>query len=160
MKARTASRLAWSLWVVAIVLLIVNVVFSVRADALGDIGVFVFVYPIFLLAFATVGALIAARQPGNAIGWVFIGTGLAWAILGAADAYAAYALATGQEASLAARAADWVNIWFYGRGSSCRSRSCSCCSRTGGCRRRAGGRSCGSRSWGTSGSSSGTGSTQ
>jgi len=116
MKARTASRLAWSLWVVAIVLLVVNVVLSVRADSLGDNGVFVFVYPIFLLAFATVGALIAARQPGNAIGWVFIGTGLAWAVLGAADAYAAYALATGQEASLAARAADWVNIWFYGPG--------------------------------------------
>ena len=47
---------------------------------------------------------------------VFIGTGLAWAVLGAADAYAAYALATGQEASFAARAADWVNIWFYGPG--------------------------------------------
>jgi signal transduction histidine kinase len=116
MRARTASRLAWSLWIVALGLLVVNVVLSVRADALGGNGIFVFVYPIFLLAFATVGALIAARQPGNAIGWVFIGTGLAWAVLGAADAYAAYALATGQEASLAARAADWVNIWFYGPG--------------------------------------------
>ena len=99
-----------------LVLLVANVVLSVRADTLGDTGVFVFVYPIFLLAFATVGALVAARQPGNAIGWVFIGTGLAWAVLGAADAYAAYALATGQEASFAARAADWVNIWFYGPG--------------------------------------------
>ena len=116
MTARTASRLAWSLWGAALALLVANVVLSVRADTLGDTGVFVFVYPIFLLAFATVGALIAARQPGNAIGWVFIGTGLAWAMLGAADAYAAYALATGQEASFAARAADWVNIWFYGPG--------------------------------------------
>ena len=116
MTARMASRLAWTLWVVALVLLIVNVVFSVRADALDDNDLFVFVFPIFLLAFATVGALIAARQPANAIGWVFIGTGLAWAVLGAADAYAAYAVATGQEASFAARAADWVNIWFYGPG--------------------------------------------
>ncbi|HET9248424.1 MAG TPA: sensor histidine kinase [Actinomycetota bacterium] len=116
MTQRTASRLAWSLWGAAIVLLIANLVLSVRADALGDDGVFAFVYPVFLLAFATVGALIAARQPGNAIGWVFIGTGLAWAVLGTADAYAAYALATGQEASFAARAADWVNIWFYGPG--------------------------------------------
>ena len=116
MTQRTASRLAWSLWGTAIALLIANLVLSVRADALGDDGVFAFVYPIFLLAFSTVGALIAARQPGNAIGWVFIGTGLAWAVLGTADAYAAYALATGQEASFAARAADWVNIWFYGPG--------------------------------------------
>jgi signal transduction histidine kinase len=100
----------------AVVLLIVNIVLSIRAGTLADVDVFVFVYPIFLLAFSSVGALIAARQPGNAIGWVFIGTGLAWAVLGSADAYAAYALATGQEASLAARAADWVNIWFYGPG--------------------------------------------
>jgi signal transduction histidine kinase len=116
MRGRTASRLAWSLWGITLGLLILNLVLSIRADALGDNGVFVLVYPIFLLAFGTVGALIAARQPGNAIGWVFIGTGLAWAVLGAADAYAAYALATGQQASLAARAADWVNIWFYGPG--------------------------------------------
>jgi signal transduction histidine kinase len=116
MNARTASRLAWSLCALAVVLLIVNIVLSIRAGTLADVDVFVFVYPIFLLAFSSVGALIAARQPGNAIGWVFIGTGLAWAVLGSADAYAAYALATGQEASLAARAADWVNIWFYGPG--------------------------------------------
>ena len=116
MNGRAASRLAWSLWGTAFALLIVNLVLSIRADAVGDQGVFVFVYPFFLLAFATVGALIAGRQPGNAIGWVFIGTGLAWAVLGAADAYAAYALATGQEASLAARTADWGNIWFYGPG--------------------------------------------
>ena len=116
MKARTASRLAWSLSGVALALLVLNVVLSIRADALGSDGIFVFVYPIFLLAFATVGSLIASRQPRNAIGWVFIGTGLAWAVLGAADAYAAYALSIGEEASLAARTADWVNIWFYGPG--------------------------------------------
>ena len=116
MTRRTASRLAWSLWGTAIVLLVTNLVLSLRSDALGDDGVFAFVYPVFLVAFSTVGALIAARQPNNAIGWVFIGTGLAWAVLGTADAYAAYALATGQEATFAARAADWVNIWFYGPG--------------------------------------------
>ena len=116
MKARTASRLAWSLFALTAVLLIVNIVFSIRADGLGDSGLLVLVYPIFLLAFPIVGALIAAREPGNAIGWVFIGTGLGWAVLGVADAYAAYALSTGQEATLAARTADWVNIWFYGPG--------------------------------------------
>ena len=116
MTPRTASRLAWSLCGAAVAFLIANVVLSIMAGALDEDGISVLVYPIFLLAFSTVGALIAARQPGNAIGWVFIGTGLAWAVLGAADGYAAYALSTGGEASLAARAADWVNIWFYGPG--------------------------------------------
>ena len=116
MRPRTASRLAWSLSGLAVALLVVNLVLSIRADVVGSDGIFVFVYPIFLLAFAAVGALIASRQPWNAIGWVFIGTGLAWAFLGATDAYAAYALSIGEEASLAARAADWVNIWFYGPG--------------------------------------------
>ena len=116
MTPRTASRLAWSLCSAAVALLIANVVLSIMAGTLDEDGISVLVFPIFLLAFSTVGALIAARQPGNAIGWVFIGTGLAWAVLGAADGYAAYALSTGGEASLAARAADWVNIWFYGPG--------------------------------------------
>jgi signal transduction histidine kinase len=116
MRARTASRLAWLLCGVTLALLVANVVLSIPAGSLTDEGAFVFVYPVFLLAFSTVGALIAARQPGNAIGWVFIGTGLAWAVLGAADAYAAYALSIGRQATLAARAADWVNIWFYGPG--------------------------------------------
>ena len=84
MTARTASRLAWSLW-------------GRRSaagrqrrplgpgDTLGDTGVFVFV-PDLPARLRHGGRLIAARQPGNAIGWVFIGTGLAWAVLGAADA--------------------------------------------------------------------------
>ena len=40
MTPRTASRLAWSLWGTAIVLLVTNLVLSLRSDALGDDGVF------------------------------------------------------------------------------------------------------------------------
>ena len=46
MTERTASRLAWSLWGVAVVLLIVNLVLSIAAGVLAEEGVFVFVYPI------------------------------------------------------------------------------------------------------------------
>ena len=116
MNAPTASRLAWSLWAVGLALLVVNLVLTVAAGTSADEGVFLFVLPIFLVSFTTVGALIAGRQPGNAIGWVFIGTGVAWAILGTADTYAAYALSVGRETTLLARAADWINLWFYGPG--------------------------------------------
>ena len=96
-----------------LVLLVLNVVLSVRADTLGDTGVFVFVYPIFLLAFATVGALIArpgaTRSGGCSSGPA--SPGRCWG----RRRYAAYARHR-SGGILAARAADWVNIWFYGPG--------------------------------------------
>jgi hypothetical protein len=42
------------------------------------------------LAFPTVGALVASRQPRNPIGWIFCAQGVALALLALTDAYARY----------------------------------------------------------------------
>ena len=47
---------------------------------------------VVLLAFATVGALIAARRPSNPIGWIFCGVALLMALESAAFSYAIYGL--------------------------------------------------------------------
>ncbi|HEX5937200.1 MAG TPA: histidine kinase [Actinomycetota bacterium] len=112
----TASRLAWSLWGAAVLLLVGSALLAIPSGTLTEEGYFAILFPFFLLAYSTIGALIAARQPGNAIGWTFCATGLAWAAASMADAYAAYAAAIGVETSSAARAADWVSLWFYGLG--------------------------------------------
>ena len=49
-------------------------------------------FSIIYLAFPVVGALIASRQPRNAIGWLFLATGLGRSIDFALLGYATYAL--------------------------------------------------------------------
>lgn len=68
MKPRTASRLAWSLWIVGLAFASSAIVFAVlgrstppSADSFGPRGFGV----LFTLAFGTVGAVVASRRPAN-----------------------------------------------------------------------------------------------
>jgi signal transduction histidine kinase len=65
------------------------------------------------LSWAVVGALIASRQPGNPIGWIFCGLTLFVALTSPFDAYAErfYAGEGGSEA--AAEAAVWFASWTW-----------------------------------------------
>jgi signal transduction histidine kinase len=117
MTRRTASRLAWGLWAVipatllGSVLLVVLTEYSISEELAG-----VFIVPILLLAFGTVGVLVASRRPENPIGWILLGTGVAWAIPGLADTYAGYAQAAGLTGTFLAKLADWPNLWFFAPG--------------------------------------------
>jgi hypothetical protein len=51
-------------------------------------------FAVLFLSFATVGALVSARQPRNAIGWLFLAGGLAAALEEPLLGWATYALAT------------------------------------------------------------------
>ena len=114
MSPRTASRLAWSLWAGTMTLLGGAAFFGVAGHTFGVESGLVVVVPIFLLAFATVGALVAGRQPRNPIGWIFCATGVAWALSSLADGYAGYAMFNGRTDQILARLADSFDIWFYG----------------------------------------------
>jgi hypothetical protein len=82
-SARTATRLAWALWALILVIQAAGLVFyglagnssSANLVSAGIVAFFVF------QLFATVGAVIAARRPENPIGWLFLAvpllTGLA-----------------------------------------------------------------------------------
>jgi hypothetical protein len=78
-------------------------VYGVAAHDLAD-G---FEFTPLLLAFAVVGAFIAARRPRNPIGWLFLAEGLAFAAAVATSAYAAEAMRTGASSAIAAWA-DWA----------------------------------------------------
>src|SRR5688500_3115497 len=45
-------------------------------------------WPALFLAYPVVGSLVAARQPRNAVGWLFCAVGLLWALSFSAAAYA------------------------------------------------------------------------
>ena len=116
---RTASRLAWSLFALAIALSLIAVVLLALSwsEPLppGSFGFRGFTL-LFVATFGTVGALVASRQPANPIGWIFLAGAVISGIQELAQEYAIYAAATPRVplASLAAWIPAW--IWIPGTG--------------------------------------------
>ena len=104
MSARAASRLGWSVWAVCIALsgftlalAILSIGLEPRASGLDGPpsaadAVTAAVYFVAVAAFATVGAFVIWRRPGNAIGWVFLAIGVAVSVRVGAAQYAEYSL--------------------------------------------------------------------
>jgi hypothetical protein len=94
-KPRSAARLAWSLWALAVLGLAsggvwgyINRRVPTEEPVLVGVG-----FGLVALALATVGALVASRRRGNPIGWIFLGQGVALGVgAGFAGGYAAYGL--------------------------------------------------------------------
>jgi hypothetical protein len=72
--------------------------------------------PVVILAFSTVGALVASYRPGNAIGWLFLSGAFLWTAGELALEYGVYALITEQGASPAGAWAAWFGAWARGIG--------------------------------------------
>ncbi len=96
MSARATAWIAWSSWLlyVAVVVLALVLYFLASHPTDSPAGLsFVmgtFTAMALFLAFPTVGALVASRQPRNPIGWIFCAQGVALALLALSDAYARY----------------------------------------------------------------------
>ena len=90
-------RLAWCLWATSVVLAVVGICFLVvndgtrHANSIGS-PVVDAVFGVLFLTYPTVGAAIASREPGNAIGWLFLGAGLGAAIEDSMLGYATHTL--------------------------------------------------------------------
>ncbi|HEX6484879.1 MAG TPA: hypothetical protein VF043_39040 [Ktedonobacteraceae bacterium] len=92
MSKRTAFWLAWFTWVLYLVITIVSLLFQMKnapSEVLSDIF-----NALVLLAFATVGSLIASRRPENPIGWIFCISTLLWALGDVMLEYTTYAFIT------------------------------------------------------------------
>ena len=81
-RSRTRMVLAWALWLVTFgccaagLLVTLAVVRPLTLSVLAEGAVYAF---FLVLGSATVGLLLALRRPGNPIGWLYSGAGLAWA---------------------------------------------------------------------------------
>ena len=113
---------AWPgrLWGLCVALTAVALVlFVINGDArpAGSYGTLDAVIDVAILGFPTVGVAITLRQPGNAIGWLFLATGLGNAFAQALLEYGAYALLRapgtvpgGAWAGLIADAVIWPSV--------------------------------------------------
>src|SRR5271163_1205686 len=77
---------AWSIWAVTVAMsvagLLSNTLYPLPAELASQAGSGLngVVGGVFIAAFATVGALLAWKRPGNPIGWLLSATGLAYAV--------------------------------------------------------------------------------
>ena len=63
--------------------------------------------------FAVVGALLVARRPANAVGWILSAVGIMVGIFPAGETYAAYVMTTRGQPDALAVAGAWVNAWYW-----------------------------------------------
>jgi len=84
--AAAAFWRAWSIWVVSVAATATALGYSAvhplpaKLASQAGSGLGGVVAAVFVAAFATVGALLAWKRPGNPIGWLLSGTGLAYAV--------------------------------------------------------------------------------
>jgi hypothetical protein len=65
------------------------------------------------IAFATVGALVASRQPRNAVGWMFLAIGLLVALSVSGGEYASYVFVEEPGSLPGGRLAAWFYVWTW-----------------------------------------------
>ena len=108
MSRRTASWLAWSVWLLCVALISFALLFyflsSPTPETRTPPALTAFLR-VLSLAFPTVGALVASRRPENPIGWIFCGTGLLYGVQAFASGYADYALPGGEFMA-------WISGWI------------------------------------------------
>jgi hypothetical protein len=109
MSTRTATRLAWALCVLTVVLVTFVVIFSVfYRDNLRDLA--------FLLAVvsnALVGAVLTSHRPRNPVGWFFVFSAASFAVSEATFRYAVYGLVIDPGSLPLARAMAWPATWLW-----------------------------------------------
>src|SRR5215208_2129364 len=116
MSGRAAAWLAWSLVVLSVVLLVGGLSFALmtrssvpeRPNYYGLVTL-----SVLALAFSVVGAIIASRQPRNAIGWIFGGVGVTIGLSSFAGDYAEYWLASGFGRGALGESAAWFSSWSW-----------------------------------------------
>jgi hypothetical protein len=99
MSHRTAAWMAWSVWALCVVLFasaelldLFNSSVPTRGGPISNLYI-----AVALLAYPTVGAIVASRRPKNLVGWILCAIGLLFGVEAFAEAYPYYALAAGSD---------------------------------------------------------------
>ena len=107
MSGRTASRLAWSLWAATLALVAGGLVLGVAGGPAAPFYAYWVEDALISPTFATLGALIVSRRPGNVIGWIFLACGVGAGVQLLSGQYATAALH--QQAAPGGAVAAWLS---------------------------------------------------
>ena len=107
-RDRAAVRIAWAGWAISWVLLVLSVVLAVQVETVA----FSLSFGAVLVAFATVGAVVAARQPHKAVGWLCLAVGLLGSVNALAIPYAEYAFVTRPGSLPGGLVMAWLSLWL------------------------------------------------
>jgi hypothetical protein len=100
--ARRATFLAWALFAVFMAIMLAGIAVILFGSGTAEDAFFVAV-----VGYALVGALVASRQPGNAVGWILLAIGIILALGALVDA-------NGRSESAAAPALSaWLSTWTW-----------------------------------------------
>jgi hypothetical protein len=118
MSSLTATWLVWTACLLCVTLLAVSGVLLLlngpsEGSSTWGTEYNNFIFPVVVLAFALVGALVASRLPGNPIGWVCLIIGLTVALGGAAGEYSAYTLHTRPGSLPGGEYMAWLGNWAW-----------------------------------------------
>jgi len=114
-----ASRIAWSLWGLALVLAVAGLLFGILAlpadlpEGREPFLASIIVQDVLVVLYGVLGALIASRHGRNSIGWIFCFVAVSLGILAFAYGYADYALYVRNETLPGAELAAWVTNWLF-----------------------------------------------
>src|SRR5215217_6821949 len=119
--SRATAWLAWSLVTLSVALLLGGTALSrVAGSAVSDLSFVgeaddagVVANLVTLLPFSVVGAIVASRQPRNAIGWLFCGVGVTVGLNSFAGDFAEFWLASGFGVSSLGETAAWFSSWLW-----------------------------------------------
>jgi hypothetical protein len=112
------TRLALGLWLLTVAFLAaMGVLAAVQPSAFFKTGgtAVVLTVSMFLLATASVGALVAARRSSNPIGWLLLAAAVTTAGAAGTGLYSDYALDVGKSLP-ATTAARWMSDWLWSAG--------------------------------------------
>jgi len=111
-KDRSAAWVAWTLWGAVACLLALAGVFAALNASLTEPLSYILLSVDFL-AVAFIGALVAARQPANPIGWLLLGIMVVMSVVFAGDGYAVYGLYTRPGSLPGSLWAAWASGWLW-----------------------------------------------
>ena len=113
MSARTAARLAWSLWALSVSLTGLSLLLLVLI--LRSPNSYIFDWWLgnaLVVVDATVGAIVASRRPENPVGWLLCLSGVAVGTSSFTSQYAIYTLLARPGSLPAGEASAWVAAWM------------------------------------------------